>query len=43
MRRIGTKVALVSTYYPQTNGLTERMNRTLLGMVRRVCASQKDK
>ena len=42
MQKMGTKVALASTHHPQTNGLTERMNRTLLGMIRRVCMEQKD-
>ena len=41
METLGTKVALASTHHPQTNGLTERMNRTLIGMIKKVCASRK--
>ena len=43
MDKLGTRVKLASTHYPQTNGLTERMNRTLIGLVRKVCAQQKEK
>ena len=32
--RIGTKIALSSAYHPQTDGLTERMNRTTEGILR---------
>ena len=42
MDSLGTKVALASTHHPQTNGLTERMNRTLIGMIKKVCASRKN-
>ena len=41
--KLGTRVKSASTHYPQTNGLTERMNRTLIGLVRKVCAQQKEK
>ena len=39
---LGSKVALASTHHPQSNGLTERMNRTLIAMIRRVCAQQQN-
>ena len=38
MEKMGTRVALATTHHPQTNGLTERMNRTLIGMIKKVCA-----
>ena len=38
---MGTKVALASTHHPQTNGLTERMNRTLIAMIKKVCHKHK--
>ena len=34
---LGSKVAMATTHHPQSNGLTERANRTLLSMIRRVC------
>ena len=43
MEKMGTRVALATTYHPQTNGLTERMNRTLIGMIRKVCADNQAK
>ena len=40
IERMGTRVALATTHHPQTNGITERANRTLLQMIRRVCAGR---
>ena len=31
----GTRVALATTHHPQSNGLTERINRTLISMIRK--------
>ena len=33
---LGTRVHLATTHHPQTNGLTERMNRTLIALIRKV-------
>ena len=35
MKALGTRAALVSTHYLQTNGATERANRTLIQMIRK--------
>ena len=35
MKALGTRAALVSTHYPQTNGATERANRTLIQMIQK--------
>ena len=37
VKQLGSRVAMATTHHPQTNGLTERANRTLLQMIRRVC------
>ena len=42
MQQMGTKVALATTHHPQTNGLTERANRTLLSMIRKVCMDESE-
>ena len=33
---LGTRVHLTTTHHPQANGLTERMNRTLIALIRKV-------
>ena len=38
--QLGSRVAMATTHHPQTNELTERANRTLLQMIRRVCVRQ---
>ena len=43
MLQLSTRVKLASTYHPQTNRLTERMNRTLIGLIRKVCVQHKEK
>ena len=43
MQMMGTRVALATTHHPQTNGLTERMNRTLIAMIRKVCWTERSK
>ena len=40
---IETRVHLATTHHPQTNGLTERMNRTLIGLIRKVAQLRKHK
>ena len=35
-KTLGTRVAFASTHHPQSNRLTERMNRTLLHMIRKM-------
>ena len=35
MEALGTRAALASTHHPQTNGATERANRTLIQMIRK--------
>ena len=37
MEMLGSRVSLASTHHPQSNGLTERMNRTLIAMIKRTC------
>ena len=34
---LGSRAALATTHHPQTDGLSERTNRTLLGMIRKYC------
>ena len=38
---MGTRVHLATTHHPQSNGLTERMNRTLIGLIRKVTQGRK--
>ena len=38
---MGTRVHLATTHHSQSNGLTERMNRTLIGLVRKVTQTRK--
>ena len=35
LQALGTRAALASTHHPQTNGATERANRTLIQMIRK--------
>ena len=39
LQALGTRTALASTHHPQTNGATERANRTLLQMIRKFVQS----
>ena len=39
---LGTRTALASTHHPQTNGATERANRTLLQMIRKFVMTRHD-
>ena len=36
---LGTRVALATTHHPQSNGLTERSNRTLISLIRKYTQS----
>ena len=38
---LGTRIHLATTHHPQSNGLTERMNRTLIGLIRKVTQYKK--
>ena len=38
-KMMGTRVAMASTHHPQSNGLTERCNRTLISLVRKYAHS----
>ena len=38
---LGTRVHLATTHHPQSNGLTERMNRTLIGLIRKFTQGRK--
>ena len=38
---LGTRVHLATTHHPQSNGLTERMNRTLIALIRKVTQNKK--
>ena len=43
MQKLGTRVVLATTYHLQTNGLIERMNRTLIGLIKKICIDQQSK
>ena len=40
---LGSRCALASTHHPQTNGATERVNRTLIQMIRKYASTQQSK
>ena len=40
---LGSRCALASTHHPQTNGATERVNRTLIQMIRKYASTQQTK
>ena len=42
LQQLGSRVALAITHHPQSNGLIERANRTLISMIRRVCEQEGD-
>lgn len=41
LKRMGTKLQMSTAYHPQTNGLTERANRTIIGVLRAFCEERK--
>ena len=43
IQKLGTRIVLATTHHLQTNGLTERMNRTLIGLIKKVCIDQQSK
>ena len=42
VQQLGSRVAIATTHHPQSNGLTERANRTLLSMLRKVCLGESE-
>ncbi len=40
---IGTKLKMSSAYHPETDGLTERSNRTVGAMLRQVCSRRSER
>ena len=42
LQALGSRCALASTHHPQTNGATERVNRTLIGMIKKFAHEHED-